>query len=171
MTAGPELAGTGVRLRGAGDDDVGALLALFADPAVQPWWKAHDEARVRELLADEDDTGWVVEHDGAVVGWIQAWEEEEPDFRHATIDVATTSAVHGRGVGPEAIALVRDWLVAVRGHHRVTIDPAVDNTRAVRAYERLGFRPVGVMRRYERTDDGSWRDGLLMEWVAGLDGR
>jgi aminoglycoside 6'-N-acetyltransferase len=27
----------------------------------------------------------------------------------------------------------------------------------------VGFRPVGVMRRYERGPDGSWHDGLLMD--------
>jgi aminoglycoside 6'-N-acetyltransferase len=43
------------------------------------------------------------------------------------------------------------------------IDPAASNARAIRSYERVGFRPVGVMRRYERGRDGGWRDGLLMD--------
>jgi RimJ/RimL family protein N-acetyltransferase len=38
--------------------------------------------------------------------------------------------------------------------------------RAIHVYEKLGFRPVGVMRQYERVADGSWRDGLLMELIA-----
>ena len=54
----------------------------------------------------------------------------------------------------------------MRGHHRLTVDPAVANARAVHVYEKLGFRPVGVLRRYERVDDGAWRDALLMELVA-----
>ena len=52
-----------------------------------------------------------------------------------------------------------------RGHHRLTIDPAADNTTAIRAYERVGFRAVGIMRRYERGPDGVWRDGLLMDML------
>jgi aminoglycoside 6'-N-acetyltransferase len=55
------------------------------------------------------------------------------------------------------------WLFDVRGHHRITIDPAVANERAIRAYERVGFRRVGVMRRYERGADGTWHDGLLLD--------
>jgi aminoglycoside 6'-N-acetyltransferase len=55
------------------------------------------------------------------------------------------------------------WLVEERGHHRVTIDPAAANARAIRCYERVGFRPVGAMRRYERGPGGDWRDGLLMD--------
>jgi aminoglycoside 6'-N-acetyltransferase len=55
----------------------------------------------------------------------------------------------------------------VRGHHRLTIDPAAANARAIRAYRAIGFRDVGVMRRYERGPDGEWRDALLMDMLAG----
>jgi aminoglycoside 6'-N-acetyltransferase len=59
-------------------------------------------------------------------------------------------------------------LVDERGHHRITIDPAADNAAAIRTYEKVGFRPVGVMRKYERDGDGrGWHDGLLMELLAG----
>ena len=46
------------------------------------------------------------------------------------------------------------------------IDPAADNVAAIRSYEKVGFRPVGVMRRYERGPDGQWHDGLLMDLLA-----
>ena len=49
----------------------------------------------------------------------------------------------------------------------LTIDPATDNEAAIRAYERVGFRKVGVMRSYELGPDGTWHDGLLMELLAG----
>ena len=54
-----------------------------------------------------------------------------------------------------------------RGHHRLTIDPAAANERAIRAYERVGFRRVGIMRAYERGPDGVWHDGLLMDLLRG----
>ena len=46
------------------------------------------------------------------------------------------------------------------------IDPAANNAAAIRAYEKAGFRPVGVMRRYERGPDGTWHDGLLMDMLC-----
>jgi aminoglycoside 6'-N-acetyltransferase len=61
--------------------------------------------------------------------------------------------------------LVR-YLFEARGHHRLTIDPAAHNERAIRCYEAVGFTPVGVLRQYERDDDGSWHDGLLMQLLA-----
>ena len=41
------------------------------------------------------------------------------------------------------------------------IDPALANTAAIRCYESVGFRRVGVMRRY-------WYDHVQEEWVDGL---
>jgi aminoglycoside 6'-N-acetyltransferase len=57
-------------------------------------------------------------------------------------------------------------LVSDRGHHRLTIDPAAQNARAIRCYEKVGFRPVGILREYWRDADGVWRDGLFMDLLA-----
>jgi aminoglycoside 6'-N-acetyltransferase len=95
------------------------------------------------------------------------WDEPEPKYRHAGIDLFLDPAVHGRGVGTEAVRRVVRHLIDDRGHHRITIDPAAANAAAIRAYEKAGFRPVGVMRRYERDTGGDgWHDGLLMELLA-----
>ena len=79
---------------------------------------------------------------------------------------ASTSPCSGRRRGAAsdyAIRTVARWLFEVRGHHRITIDPSAANDRAIRVYTGVGFRPVGVMRRYERGPDGTWHDGLLMD--------
>jgi aminoglycoside 6'-N-acetyltransferase len=38
---------------------------------------------------------------------------------------------------------------------------------AIRSYAKVGFRPVGVMRQYERGGDGRFHDGLLMDLLRG----
>jgi aminoglycoside 6'-N-acetyltransferase len=49
----------------------------------------------------------------------------------------------------------------------VTLDPAVENERAIRSYEKAGFRRVGVLTRsYRHHPSGEWRDELLMEFVG-----
>jgi aminoglycoside 6'-N-acetyltransferase len=58
------------------------------------------------------------------------------------------------------------WLIDDRGHHRLVIDPRADNARAIASYTKVGFRPVGVLRRYDRGRDGVLRDGLLMDLLA-----
>ena len=145
--------------------DAVALAAILAEPEVARWWRdLADPDRVRcDVL--EAEPGWVIEHEGQVAGWIQYGEETDPDYRHVGMDIFLTSALHGRGLGQEAIRLVIDHFVA-RGHHRFTIDPNVANERAIRAYRAVGFRPVGVLRAYERGTDGAWQDGLLMDLVV-----
>jgi aminoglycoside 6'-N-acetyltransferase len=89
-----------------------------------------------------------------------------PDYRHAGLDIVLARVHQGRGLGPAALRAAIDWLIAERGHHRFTIDPAVANERAIGAYTKVGFRPVGVMRCYERGADGDWHDNLLMDLLA-----
>lgn len=72
--------------------------------------------------------------------------------------------MHGRGYGRQALQLGIEHFVA-KGHHRFTVDPNAENQRAIRSYESLGFRRVGVMRAYERSPTGGWNDALLMELV------
>jgi aminoglycoside 6'-N-acetyltransferase len=98
---------------------------------------------------------------------VQYYEERTPRYRHAAIDLFLDPTLHGRGIGSEALRRVVRHLIDELGHHRITIEPAAANAAAIRAYEKVGFTRVGVMRRYGRDVGGEgWRDGLLMELVA-----
>lgn len=158
-------------IRPGTDADAALLSAIRAEPQVRQWWRTPEPvAQIARELRGEDPaesaTQFVVEVAGDVVGLIQYDEETEPDYRHASIDIFLSARVHGRGLGSEAVAVLAAYLVDERGHHRITIDPAEGNTGAIRAYAKVGFRPVGVMRRYERDEQGVWRDGLLMDLLA-----
>ena len=48
-------------------------------------------------------------------------------YRHAGIDIFLDPAIHGRGVGPDAVRALCVHLVDDVGHHRLVIDPAADN--------------------------------------------
>jgi aminoglycoside 6'-N-acetyltransferase len=166
--AGVPLDGREVHLRPAEPADAAAFGAILTDPTVHPWWQAADPAADAGELADRDDAVvvWAIELDGRVVGIIQAHEETDPRYRHAGIDIVLAATAQDRGLGSDAVRTVARWLIETRGHHRLTIDPAAANERAIRAYSRVGFRPVGIMRCYEGDLDGSWHDGLLMDLLA-----
>jgi RimJ/RimL family protein N-acetyltransferase len=118
-------------------------------------------------LDDPEVVSFAVLVDDEVRGLIQYGEEEDADYRHAWMDVFVDPAVHGRGIGVDTVRTLARYLVEERGHHRLIIDPAADNAAAIRCYEKVGFRPVGIMRRYERDADGTgWHDGLLMDLLA-----
>lgn len=162
------LNGQRVTLRPATMDDVPALAAVRAKPEVRRWWRGGPDlvAEVARELAESDTGKLAIEHEGRTVGLIQWHAEQDPDYRHAGIDIYLDPSVHGRGLGPDAIRTLARHLFDDHGHHRITIDPAASNAAAIRCYEKVGFRPVGVMRQYERDIDGTWHDGLLMDLLA-----
>jgi aminoglycoside 6'-N-acetyltransferase len=163
-----ELRGREVTLRSTTPGDAPSLTAILGEPEVARWWGDFDHERVMAELIDGDpeEDPFVIEHGGEIVGYIQAVEENEPDFRSAGIDLFLRTDAQGRGLGQDAIRTLAIELIDGRGHHRLTIDPAAGNERAIAAYAKLGFRPVGRMRQYQRLRDGRWVDALLMDLLA-----
>jgi aminoglycoside 6'-N-acetyltransferase len=166
----PTLLGTveqhpsGITLRPLATGDEGELRRIHATAEVAHWWDAPGESFPWDEPAS---TRLTILVEGAVAGLIQFHEEVEPKYRHAGIDLFLDPSLHGRGLGAEAVRLVVRHLIDDRGHHRIVIDPATTNVAAIRAYEKVGFKPVGVMRRSERDPDGQgWHDALLMELLA-----
>ncbi|MFJ8042245.1 GNAT family N-acetyltransferase [Kitasatospora sp. NPDC096147] len=162
------LHGDAVTLRPATADDVPRLAEIRDTPEVRARWRGSADllAEVAEDLADPETEVFAVEHGGRVVGAVQWYAETDPEYRHAGIDLFLDPSVHGRGLGTDTVRTLARHLTTTLGHHRLVIDPAADNAAAIRCYAKAGFRPVGVMRRYERGADGSWHDGLLMDLLA-----
>ncbi|WP_128380702.1 GNAT family N-acetyltransferase [Streptomyces cavernae] len=149
-------------------EDVSALAAIRATPEVRAWWRGGDDLEA-DIVADLQDPGihpLTVRYQDRIIGMAQWYAEEDPDYRHAGIDVFLDPAVHGRGLGADTVRTLARHLVDDHGYHRLVIDPAAGNAAAIRCYTKVGFRPVGIMRSYERGADGSWHDGLLMDLLA-----
>lgn len=152
-----ELRGPRLVLRDATPEDEGRLREILATPQVKRWWGPIDDPG--DMLA--------ITFEGEVVGAIQYDEVDDPMYRSAGIDIFLDPAWHGRGLGQEAVRTLARWLIDERGHHRLTIDPAAANETAIRAYEKVGFRRVGIMRAYERDPaTGAFHDGLLLDLLA-----
>ena len=143
-----------------------ALLEILADPSVAAWWGLYNEARLAADAAEEDATYWTITDGDDPVGLILATEEDDPDYKAVAIDLFLAPSHQRRGIGGDVIRAVLRHMFGERGHHRATIDPAVANDYAIRCYEKLGFKPIGIGRRAERAPDGTWRDSLLMDLLA-----
>jgi RimJ/RimL family protein N-acetyltransferase len=166
MVADPVLRGEHVVLVPVTAEHVPELRRILDTPKVRHRWG--DEAASPQWPFDDPSaTRFSILLDGAVRGMVQYSEEEEAAYRHASIDIFLDPAAHGSGAGRDAVRAVARYLVGTRGHHRLVIDPAADNEPAIRCYTAVGFRPVGVLRRYERDASGTgWHDGLLMDMLA-----
>ncbi|CAN5725078.1 GNAT family protein [soil metagenome] len=156
------LEGNRVVLRTGTESDLACLRSILLEPEVARWWGGLGDEDIREQFIGST-LGYVIEADVEVIGGIQYFEEADPMYRQAGIDIFLSAASQGRGYGTEAVRVLARYLLFERNHHRITIDPSAANAAAIRTYEKVGFRPVGIMRNYERGPDGTWHDGLLMD--------
>jgi aminoglycoside 6'-N-acetyltransferase len=141
------------------------LRALRGTPEVGRWWDPPPDGW--PLTPEPDLHKLTVIVDGEVAGYVQFWEERDPSSRHADVDIFFGPETQGRGLGTQAMRVVLRHLIDERGHHRVTLGTSVHNARAIRCYEKVGFRRVGVMRKAARSSvTGEWEDELLMEYVV-----
>ncbi len=132
MSENIDLAGERVRLRSTVADDGPALIAIRKTDEVRRRWRGDDfEAEFARDLDDGDTFRLTIETAGRIVGMVQFAEELDPEYRHASIDIYIDPADHRRGYATDAIATLVDHLFDERGHHRLTIDPAADNTAAI----------------------------------------
>jgi diamine N-acetyltransferase len=169
------LIGTKVILRAPGDDDLAALAALRNDAALQLLLmsqpRPNTPQRVRDwvahLLADDTSVFFIIEVGGQAVGYLQIVSMR---FLHGTgeLGICLKNDVQGQGIAAEALALVETYAQEVFNLRKLTLQVLSSNTRAVRFYEKSGFRTVGVWQRhfYQR---GSFRDVMLMEKFLGVE--
>ncbi len=67
----------------------------------------------------------------------------------------------GRGIGTRALSALVGYLFGELGSSRVFIDPQASNQRAIRSYEKCGFRKIRLLPKHE-LHEGEYRDIWLM---------
>ena len=120
-------------------DDVPLLVAWHADPEISRYWddETFTADQVRERLARESVAAYVLEEDGAPVGYLQAWwEPDEP--KRGGLDGFLIPAARGRGIMPALARALAESLLA-DGWQHVTVDPYLWNERAIRGWTNAGF--------------------------------
>ncbi len=115
----------------------------------------------RCLTADDRADFLILGPDGRILGESVIneidWEARCGNFRIALFRADSC----GKGVGSWAVRMTRDFAFEGLGLHRLELDVFSFNPRAIRAYEKAGFRREGVRR--EAVPDGEgYGDDILM---------
>jgi GNAT superfamily N-acetyltransferase len=94
---------------------------------------------------------------------------------HRTLDISIFIATEyqGQGYGSEAIRWILNWGFQMAGLHRIGLQSASFNTRAIKLWERLGFQKDGNLREAVWIN-GKWHDEVIFsiledEWRAMLE--
>ena len=135
------------------------LHAWLQRPHVVRWWGSNDgslsrdEIRARYLpgkdpgvcqyiaLLGERPIGWAQSY--VVLGAGDGWWEEETDPGVRGIDQFLGDADDlGRGLGTRMVTALVTLLFLDAAVTRIQTDPSPDNVRAIRCYEKAGFRAI-----------------------------
>jgi len=168
----PTLAGDGVLLRPWEVADHPAVLAGYADPAIQRWhcrsmtpaeadaWIGAWPGRWRA----ETGAGWAVVADGAVAGQISLRRVALAEGI-AEVSYWVLPAARGRGVAPRALATLAGWCFGTLGLQRVELNHSTANPASCRVAARAGFALEGTKRAEALHADG-WHDMHLHARLA-----
>ncbi|MEU1350860.1 GNAT family N-acetyltransferase [Streptomyces sp. NPDC005795] len=144
MADGVVLDGVLTRLVPTTEDDVDLLARWFTSPDFVEHWGGVplSRAEVAEKYVGRrrpQVESYLVLARGTPVGYAQYWHADDAE---GGIDMVLGPEARGRGLGPDAARALLAHVGGNLGWRRVTVDPARGNVRAVRAWEKAGFRPV-----------------------------
>lgn len=166
-----------LRRMAAADDDYALMARWLSDERVLACYegrdKPHSMALVREkygprALQDENVTPCIMQVERRPIGYMQYYpaDVEEYSFEEHgnvyAIDLFIGEPdLWGQGIGTAFVRLLLRYLFEQVGADWVILDPHVDNPRALRAYEKAGFRKIKILREHE-IHEGKKVDSWLM---------
>lgn len=131
-------------------EDLPMIARWLEEPHIAKWWgdPATSLAEIEEAMEDVATEPLIVEMDGEPIAYLQSYDPHLEDG-HPYQDQPTGTLgldisigrpdLLGQGHGSAIIRQFAEELFA-EGAPRIVIDPDPANTRAIRAYEKAGFR-------------------------------
>lgn len=174
MTHPPVLTGPRVTLRPPRPEDAEARRALGIDPDIvrmfggsvsEPGAMTGEEAETWLDHLRLQEPGWVMEHDGRVIGAAFLHGVSHEDRRAKLALGILDPALLGQGLGREAIRLVLGHAFGPMDLHRIDLRVLAYNERAIRCYRACGFVEEG-RERESACVGGAWHDDVIMGILA-----
>lgn len=104
---------------------------------------------------------FVIEYQGRAIGETLLDNFVEADRRASLIIGILDPAALGKGLGTEAIRAMAEFAFDTLGLHKLSTRVLAFNTRAIRAYERIGFVREGLERE-SALIGGTWHDDVIV---------
>lgn len=162
------------------DKDRTLLAKWLSNPEVLRYYEGRDnpfnvEKVEQEFFdADEDVARCLIEFNEKPIGYLQFYEVAEDERQIYDYD-DSEEVIYGmdqfigetgywnKGIGTQLVRLVVTYLMRDKGANRIVMDPQIQNERAIRCYEKCGFRKVKLLSKRE-LHEGEYRDCWLLEY-------
>lgn len=146
-----------MQLRPAGPDDAPALARLSGEFGYSDQLAPLRE-RLELLLDSPDQTIWLAEEDGAVLGWMNArvnYQLESPPHAEIT-GLVVTARRRSQGIGAALVAQAERW-AREHGLNELRVRSRLERPRAHAFYQRQGYAELKTqhcfVRQLPKTDE------------------
>jgi RimJ/RimL family protein N-acetyltransferase len=164
-----------LRLRAFEEADAGPFHEWWNDAALVAW---QSTGFLRPVTAAENLArlkGWVKDsliyccaetlEERQLIGTVNLWGADAKN-RACQLAIIIGRPFWGQGFGREMVGFITRHAFVELGVHRIGLQVAAENERAIKCYRACGFREEGRQR--EATwQNGRWQDELLMGMLAG----
>jgi aminoglycoside 6'-N-acetyltransferase len=146
-------------------DDYGWVARWLTEERVLAFYEGRDNPfpldKVKQkyaprVLAEEGVTPCIMEHECHPIGYLQFYPADPKEYQFDergtifALDLFIGEPDYwGRGLGTQFLRLLLCYLFEQRGADWVILDPHVDNARAIRSYEKCGFRKLKLLPQHE----------------------
>ncbi|ESU33528.1 hypothetical protein G3A_05820 [Bacillus sp. 17376] len=157
------------------------LAKWLSTPAVLEFYEGRDNSfdveKVERVFysSDDDEVKCIIEYEGNLIGYIQYYELDEAtkkEYGYESGRIFGTDQFIGevdywnRGIGTLLVTSMTEFLFTQMKADKVVMDPQVWNERAIKCYEKCGFKKVKLLPKHE-LHEGELRDCLTLEKCSG----
>jgi aminoglycoside 6'-N-acetyltransferase len=160
-------------------NDYDLMARWLTDPRVLAFYEGRDNPfpieRIREkyaprILSTEGVVPCIMEYECRPIGYLQYYLADLDEYQfdgHGKVyalDLFIGEPEYwGHGHGTQIVRLLLSTLFEQFGADWVILDPHVDNLRAIRSYEKCGFRKIKLLTQHE------WHEGTNVDcWLMGI---
>lgn len=161
-------------------EDYNLMLKWLNDENVLQYYEGRDNSfnmdrikkKYKKKILSSCDFPCIIQYDGVDVGYIQYYQLTDEGYTEYGynikekifgIDLFIGEVEYwNKGIGNKVLKLLIEIIRKEKKADRITIDPQAWNIRAIKCYEKCGFKKVRLMEKHE-LHEGEYRDCLLME--------
>jgi aminoglycoside 6'-N-acetyltransferase len=160
-------------------EDASHLVKWLSDPVVLEFYGGRDrpydyEKVMQHFYRDGEVTSCIVEFRHQAIGYIQFYvigDEERTEYGYQDDEALIygmdqfigEAGCWNQGIGTALVRSMRDYVIKHQQASKIVMDPQAWNSRALRVYEKCGFKKKRLLPKHE-WHEGEYRDCWLIEY-------
>lgn len=160
--------------------DAQLLAKWLSDPLVLEYYEGrdrpHDMNLVQEHFYQNTDgvNRCIIQYNGQGIGYLQYYlidEEDRREYGYTDLEgrifgmdqFIGETGYWNKGIGTKLINAMTTYLAAEEQASKIIMDPQAWNERALRVYDKCGFKKIRLLEQHE-WHEGEYRDCWLIEY-------